>query len=431
MRTATAWAGRRTRGNGARAAGAPLLLSLFCLCSCFARPLWVADWSGPLERLDGESLALFAASTALAERGELGQAVEALEELARRAPANMPVARALQDARLALEAAGAAGLGAVESGDGPGTAGELGSVGQLPDGADMQGPGPRSEGSVPAVVQLLMAARAETDPERARALVEQAGAAAGEGSMAWVHYARAHQILAADYSEQSGGEGKGHFEEAGEVLGQALELAPGHVPSRRLEAWMASRRGPAGRAAELLGAWLEAVGEDPRVSPGERRRARLDRARCLIMEGEAQEALAVLEDGGVGWGAAERDRHLLRAAAHEARGSVELALAEARAAVACAPGTFLPHIQEALLCEPSDPLAAAAAWERVTELSKETTGFSHLLETLRAKVHLERAAAAAASRALAEPPAGERVDSPQGGGSALDSDGAGAAGAGA
>ncbi len=402
MRTRRALERRRYWTPGDQLLGVAVLLSL---CSCFARPLWVADWSGPLDRLDGQYLSSLAAVDALAERGEGAAALALLEDVAGAVPNNLPVAIALQDARLAaLESA--AGTEA------PGT------------GLPVEQVGDRMK---KGLVALLLAARGESDGERARELLKSAASMAPAESMAWVHYARAHGILAAG----------GDWEAAREELRGGLILVPGHVPSRRLEAWMAARRGSPGRGAELLRAWIEAVGDDARVPSAQRRRARLDLARCLILEGEAKEALAALavEDAAAltpsgDWGAETGARYLLKAAAHQASGAPEQALAAARAAVAEDPRAFLPHIQEALLCESSaaEAPAAAAAWERVVELSKEVDGLGHLLEAVRARVHLERAEQAAGQAEAAEAAKAAKAAEAEGAEGAADAEGESPAG---
>ena len=360
-----------SKGRGPHRGATPWAAAgLLFLGSCFARPLWVADWSGPLDRLDQAALVDLARAHDLAREGDTASAVLVLEELARAAPGNLPVGIALQEARLAL-------LPADSSDGGDENAEALAEIQRTVALA------------IPSVANLLLAARLAQDGEAASQFVESARSLEEAHTEAWTHYARAHLLLVS----------KGGWQAVRRAVAEALEADPGHVPSRRLEAWMRTRDGNAGHAASLLAAWLEAVGDDPRAAPNTRRRVRLDLARCLILDGEPEDALDVL-GAESHWGTGAFAHRLLQAAARQATGDGAGALEAAQAAAALEPDALLPHIQEALVWELSlgDPARAIPSWERVVELSKKIKGLDKLFETLRAQVRIERAEQAALAR---------------------------------
>ena len=80
------------------------------------------------------------------------------------------------------------------------------------------------------------------------------------------------------------------------------------------------------------------------------------------------------------------------AATEQSLGHSELALAAAREAEAVAPQLVLPKVQQALLHEQwlKDPDAAKAAWGRVLSEARTSGDLSDLIQSMRARVVLER-----------------------------------------
>ena len=160
---------------------------------------------------------------------------------------------------------------------------------------------------------------------------------------------------------------------------------------------MAAQEGSRTDAEALLVRWIEEVEGDPRISDAERVAARLDLALLLLLRGEDRSALRLLED-------LEGERHdrarrlmLLTVARQEggdALGALDAAL---RAQGAGMEGEALPLVQEALVLELflGRPDEAEQRWQEVARLGEGAANLAELIQGLRARVRLERAADAA------------------------------------
>ena len=289
--------------------------------------------------------------------GDLEGAFAILEPLAARRAENVPLAVMLQEVEL-------------------GRAGEAGREAVAEEARD------RAE-AFPTPVTLLLAARVEADPDRARALIERALRIDVE--CAWAHYALAHLEAR-----------EGHWVEAQTRLARALEIDPGHLPGRRLEAAFLARDGKNTQAVDALERWLLLTENDPLVDPGDRFLAGLDLAQLHLLEGETGRArtLALFLTNEPEGGAATRLAIL--AAVEQARGDPERALRAAVQAEEADPDDPLPVLQQALLYDAwlGDPEAARAQWERLIEIAREQGDLGGLLQSMRARVELERSVAA-------------------------------------
>ncbi len=227
----------------------------------------------------------------------------------------------------------------------------------------------------------VLAARLEATPAEARALLERATRL--DPKNVWARYAQAF----VEARDGSWGEAQVH-------LKHALELDPAHLPARRLEAALLARDGKFEAAQVAYNAWLEASRNDPRVDPGSRVATQLDLAIVELESGQPRAArtrLAALPLGSDATGIAGR-RLCIIAATEQSLGHSELALAAAREAEAVAPQLVLPKVQQALLHEQwlKDPDAAKAAWGRVLSEARTSGDLSDLIQSMRARVVLER-----------------------------------------
>ncbi len=231
----------------------------------------------------------------------------------------------------------------------------------------------------------VLVARLEGTTAEARSILDRA--ARLDPANAWAHYGLAFVEARSGFW----GEAQGH-------LKRALELDPGHLAARRLEAALLARDGKYEEARTAYSAWLEASKLDPRVDPAWRLAAQLDLALVELESGHPRAArnhLAALSDGVGQPGLAAR-RLCLLAASEQTLGRSSQALEAARAAEALAPQSALPKVQQALLHEQwlGDPAAAKAAWERVIGEARTSGDLSDLIQSMRARVVLERLGAA-------------------------------------
>jgi len=228
---------------------------------------------------------------------------------------------------------------------------------------------------------LLSLARLEPDPATALAAARAAIAVAPQNP--WGHYAEAFLLAAS-----------GDWVAAATSNARALELDGGHRSAARLEAALLSRAGKLEAAIIALRAWLDAVEADPRVSPEARAAARLDLAQLLVLVREDDAALAELarlsDEGSVGV-----RRACLEAAALQGLGRPAEALAASQRAAAIEPAALVPLVQQALLEQYHlrNPQAARVLWERILASEESRAGLGSLIETLRARIALERGAA--------------------------------------
>jgi len=230
----------------------------------------------------------------------------------------------------------------------------------------------------PSVASEVLAARAQTDPEAAE--VWLARAEARDPTCVWVHYARAFRAA-----------GESRYESARQALERALDSDPGHLASRRLEAWILARDGATDEARARLAGWVARAASDWRVFPAQLAEAQLDLALLELSGGEPSRAADQLEELDASLVPAWRF-HAARACTRQARGDLEGAREDLEKARALAPSELLPAVQDALFHDDfvADPERARAAWTAVREMAASKDDLAAAFETLRARVRLER-----------------------------------------
>lgn len=343
---------------------APALLSI-AACAAPA-PVWEPSWTR------AASLARYELvhARALSEAGDLLGAWRLLDAVRDEFPDDVGIGAWVQDLELELLSR-AAPLPAALAGEG---------AADDPADALRRSYARRAEDE-PDASALVLAARLESDALAAENLLDRALDL--DPASAWAYYGLAHAIL-----RQPGR--RGRWTAAHEALERALQLDPGLIPARRLEAWMAAEEGSSGPASRTLRVWLEQTRDDPRVASKERVRAEIDLAILWILEGSAgaaQELLVDLEGTRV-----DRERRLAAlAVAEQASGDEAAALDAARRAQDAGRDELLPSIQEALLYEHwlDDRAAARALWNDVVQRSEGQADLAKLLQGLRARVVLE------------------------------------------
>lgn len=358
-----------------RTAGALALLAASCAAT---RESWHATWNAPYGEFDRTLRSELEEARADMEAGRLEEAYRALRAARAAHPDNIELAVWTQEVELALVAEG---------------------TGFLPDVASVDGDPEellrrRYEGLVydqPSVAGYVLAARLEPDAIAAENLIENALAL--DPRCAWAHYGRAHALLQQRLRVD-------RWSAARESLSRALFHDPTHLRARRLAGWMAAQEGDLGEAEFQLESWLEETQGDVRATAEERIEAELDLALVWILDGRAKEAAALLRT--LEGTRHERARRLtLVAVAAQELGDVEGALDAARRAEDAAPGSLLPLVQQALIHEHGrgDAPAGRAVWARVVGQAGGRGDLAAMLQSLRARVELERAAAPAEERA--------------------------------
>jgi hypothetical protein len=369
--------------------GTAVLLALFALGCGGSSVRWRSSWSSPYSRFSSEARAEFAAARKLLDAGQRLDARRALAELALREPTNLEVGAWLQDLESELLA------------DGHDVFVETLSLADAPAPDVLRRVYSARKDSEPTVTSFVLAARAETDVLAAEILLEKALEL--DPTCAWAHYGRSH-VLLMDRSRTD------RWGQAGDALAQSLELDPGHLRARRLEAWMQAEEGSLDAATNNLLRWIEMTEGDPRVDRTSTVEAHLDLALLFLLDGEDRRAERLLDDlEGEVIGRARR-LTLLVVARQEA-GNELGALDAALRAQGAGSEAALPLVQEALLQELflGNPEAAEERWRAVADLADETTNIADLVRGLRARVRLERAAAAEGE---AEGPPGTAAGAP-------------------
>jgi len=342
-----------------RAARAIVLAGLFALglCAGCASPRLsdYAEQPGPYDALSPVELRVLEGARAFAEAGDLDLAQRRLATLCAALPENLVAATALQEIELEILARGGEldGLPPADA-DAPDPPGVPNVIARLY---------PRYRGRAETygtAAAAVLAARLAPDAETAEAWIYRALDA--DPACVWAHYAQAFTLA-----------GEKRFEPAVDALERALELDPGHPPSRRLEAELLARRGEVERAIEAWRAWLTRYGGDPRLHPSLEAEAHLELANLLAQQGDAEAALATLDAFDEARLDDPIDAALIRVVALDAQGRVADALAAARAAADAAPDDPRPLVQEALLLgdRRGDADGARAAWEGVLRLLDE------------------------------------------------------------
>ena len=351
----------QAEGDPVRGGGWAVLVMMVGLCvACSSnRPRWTATWESPGADFEpAEELALRAARTYYDE-GKLGAALDLLRPAARNAEDNLELGFWLQD----LEWEWAEQLGQ-----------ETESL--------LTGYTERAQ-SNPTPANLILAARLM---EGAEALALLDSALELDRNHAWVHYTRAHVLL----GERQRGN---RWPDARAELTRALELDPSHLRARHLEAWILAQEGDVAQASIALERWLEQTRGDPRVAHAERLEAEVDLALMWVRQGLVEEAeVLLLTHAGQEVGRARR-LAVLAVAQHE-QGRIEDSLDTARRAELADPAALLPIVQQALLYgqrgRDDDGDLAKKRWQEVVDAAAHQGNLAGLLQSVRARVYLEK-----------------------------------------
>ncbi len=347
---------------------------------------WEANWDAPYAAFEPVEREHFTAARRLLDEGQRLPGLAALRELAGQDGGNLELACWLQDVEAELlldgmeprrifpDEEGAAGRSATGAGEG--------------DPAEvLRRVYAARAAALPTVQALILAARVETDGLAAESLLRRALEL--DPVCSWAHYGLSHVLLEKRLQPD-------RWSLARTSLERALEIEPGNLRARRLEAWMLAEEGSRDVAEARLRRWLEEADGDPRVSRVEAVEARLDLALLLLLRGEDRRAARLLEDlEGESVGRARR--WMLLTVARQEGGDLLGALDATLRAQGAAAGEVLPLVQEALLSEAflDRPEVASALWEEVAELAGDGATIGDLVQGLRARVRMERSRAAA------------------------------------
>jgi len=250
----------------------------------------------------------------------------------------------------------------------------------------------------PSPAAFVLAARLEPDLPSARALLEEALAL--DPDCVWAHYGLAHTAFRA-----------GEYRSAEDHLASALEIDPGHLPSRRLETLMLARRADEELAIDALELWIERARREALTAPSALLDAELDLAILAARAGDRKRVeelcRALVDEGGDAASAL-----LVLAATRAAAGDLEGADAAIDRALELEPEGTLPRVHRALVAEARgvDAATARAVWTDVVEQARgsaleglagpgarsrpEPVSTREVLFWLRARIRLERLEAA-------------------------------------
>lgn len=342
-----------------------VVLLLILVCGCGGRRVsWTPTTAGPFDSLPDQDGIRFRGACSALERGEVEEARAVLAGLAERHPDHIAVGIWLQEAEIAL-----AGLVLPGPGDDASFVNPVGPLSRLYAEAAEDDP---------SAARLVLAARLEEDAGKAEAYLDRALFL--DPRCAWAHYGKAFLAMRAK-----------SWNAARESVARALEIDPGHLRTRRLQAVMLARGGALDDAILAFEAWLDYAGTDPTIERTLVAETQLDLALLLVIGGEADRARRVLE-GVRGSENVEARRFATLAACEEALDEWQRAIEAARRAEELEPGDPLPIVQQALLYEYwlDEPEAANEAWRRVLEASGDEASLAALLQRTRARVHVER-----------------------------------------
>jgi Tfp pilus assembly protein PilF len=344
-------AGTIARRSGVRLRSAGLAVALgAALCACGAPAVRaVPEGTSRYDVLPADAADGFRGARARLLAGDAAGARGALLPLVRAHPECVPLGLWWQEAEIA--------------------AGDQADLGRASD---------ELAAAAPSAATLVLAARAQADPQTARERLDRAEQL--DPDCPWVHYGRAH--LAAQ---------QGDWAAARAALDRALAADPGQLFALRLRTWMLARDGAVEDARAELAGWLERAGNDERLPPRMVADARIDLALLDLQRGEvgdAADSLARLDPALV-----EPWRfHAVRACVRQEQGDLDAALDDVLAARAAAPQELLPAVQEAVLREEflRDPARAAQAWREARALAAARDDLPAAFETLRSRVRVER-----------------------------------------
>ena len=335
------------------------------------------------DALDPLALRSLGESRALLSSGHAEEAVLALEALRVDHASCVYLALWQQEAEISARGLEAAWPGG--SGTAPASAEQLAAIEELRALW-------RKRAEEGGVVELVAAARLESDAAAARALLGRA--AKLDAQCAWVPYALAY--LAARAND---------WGECDKELARAQALDPGHLPTFWLQSWAKARGGDPAEASAMLALWVERARGDVRIDARLVQGSELDLAVLAVLEGEpkaAREWLDELEKQLPG----ESRALCARASAEQALGKIDRALELAQQAHTNAPTALLPLVQQALILQnwKKDPAAAEKVWAQVLTLARSSPEMGALFERLRARVLLDRRALATAAAPNASAP---------------------------
>lgn len=370
------------------------VLILFTLalsaCGTPGADRWNSSWNGAYGRFEKDERTQFTEAREYLDRGDRLGAHRGLSALLAQDPDNLEVGAWLQDIEVELLK------------DGVDLYPDAGSLDGLAADDVLRREYARRADVQPTVASFVLAARAETDVIAAETLLGKALEL--DPTCAWAHYGRSHVLLQDRSRTDRWGIARG-------ALDRSLELDPGHLRARRLESWMAAQEGSRNLAEAQLSRWIEVARDDPRVARKDTVEAHLDLVLLLLLRGEDSRALKLLEDleGEVH---ARGRRLVLLTVARQEGGDALGALDAALRAQGAMSSTTLPLVQEALLHELflDRPDLARERWKDVARLSEDTSSVADLIQGLRARVRLERAAAKEPEMG---PPAGDDPGSVQ------------------
>lgn len=347
-----------------------VVISLLFVACGGRRQSWSPSAAGPFDALPAEDGIRFRGACSSLERGEALEARTVLADIAERHPDNVPVGIWLQEAQLA-----AGGLVLPEH---PSPRGDGATADDDPL-ARLRARYLEAAEAAPSSARYVLAARLEPDVSAATELLDRALAL--DPRCAWAHYGKAFLAMRSK-----------SWHAARESIARALEVDPGHLRARRLQAVMLARGGALDDAIEALEAWIDYAGTDPTIERSLVAETQVDLALLLIVSGESDRARRVL-DGVHGSGRVDGRRYATLAACEQAREEWRMALDAAEQAEALEPGDPLPIVQQALLYEYwlDDSQAATDAWRRVIEASSDEASLAALLQRTRARVRVERA----------------------------------------
>ncbi len=332
---------------------------------------WEPTFDAPYSAFDDESFAALKRARVLSDAGDWDEAWRVLDAAWRADEDNLDIGAVLQEIEYELLVRGTEVDGelALRSAD----ADHRGALFRRWDARADDAP------SIPRTVL-----RARVEPDALAALNGLDEALERDPRCAWAWYGRAHTLLRLTRETQ-------RWRLAREALDACLALDPGHLRARRLEAWILAQEG--GDAAPPLQAWLEAAQGDPRISRTEYVDTQLDLARTWVLEGSPKRAAKLLrsmEGEPIGRGR----RLAILACAQQALGDEAGALDSARRAEGAGETEVLALVQQAVLYQHylDRPDQALEQWADVAEKGSAASDLSAILQSLRARIMLERAA---------------------------------------
>ncbi len=190
----------------------------------------------------------------------------------------------------------------------------------------------------PDALSYVLAARLQSRGPAALRLLDEALSI--DPDCVWAHYGRAWWNF-----------GLRRFPQARADVEAALQLDRGHLATMRLHASMLASAGDTRPAIVCLVAWLKQGETDALVDPHQRAEAQVDLAALLVLDGQAEEALALSEAIDRSLLREPARAELVRAVALGDLGRLSVALSAARRGKEESPDDLLPLVYQALLLQ--------------------------------------------------------------------------------